>query len=131
MQEHRHDHAGIVGRDHGYGRRGRHYHKQTTAGQEDPQEEEIIAPLDGFETRVYLLDGLDCANCAAKIEAKIQAMPEVEAASVVFAARQLRVSARSHEGLLEKMQELVDAVEVGVTLVPRQTNRPAPKTHVP
>ena len=131
MQEHRHDHADIVGRDHGYGRRGRHYHKQTTAGQEACREEEIVAPLDGFETRVYLLDGLDCANCAAKIEARIQAMPEVESATVVFAAKQLRVSARSHEGLLEKMQELVDAVEVGVTLVPRQTNRPAPKTHAP
>ena len=104
MQEHRHDHADIVGRDHGYGRRGRHYHKQTTAGQEACREEEIVAPLDGFETRVYLLDGLDCANCAAKIEARIQAMPEVESATVVFAAKQLRVSARSHEGLLEKLQ---------------------------
>ena len=132
-QEHRHDHGNIVGRDHGYGRRGRHYHGEAAVSREKTggREEEIIAPLDGFETRVYLLDGLDCANCAAKIESRIQAMPEVEAASLVFAARQLRVSARSHDGLLEKMQELVDAVEVGVTLVPREEKRPASRPHAP
>ncbi|MGM9603943.1 MAG: heavy metal translocating P-type ATPase, partial [Faecousia sp.] len=72
---------------------------------------------------------LDCANCAAKIEARIQAMPEVEAANLVFAARQLRVTAGSHEGLLEKMQEQADAVEDGVKLTPREEKRPVPKAH--
>ena len=105
------------------GQRGHRLHHQTVDMGILP--EEIISPLDGFETRVYLIDGLDCANCAAKVEAKIQAMPEVETATVVFAAKQLRVSARSHEGLLEKMQQVTDSVEEGVTLSHRTEQTPA------
>ncbi len=130
-QKHRHDHGSLMGRDHGYGRRGRHYHGEAAAPRENAagREEEIVVPLDGFETRVYLIEGLDCANCAAKVEAKIRAMPEVADANLVFAARQLRVTAESHEGLLEKMQALVDTVEDGVTLSPREQKRPAPRAH--
>ena len=29
--------------------------------------------------KTYTLENLDCANCAAKIEAKLNALPEVEA----------------------------------------------------
>ena len=107
------------------GHRGHRLHHQTV--DMGIRQEEIISPLDGFETRVYLIEGLDCANCAAKVEAKIQAMPEVESATVVFAAKQLRVSARSHEGLLEKMQRVTDSVEDGVTLSARNHTAPTPK----
>ena len=89
-------------------------------------QEEVITSLDGLQTRVYLIEGLDCANCAAKVEAKIRAMPEVESATVVFAAWQLRVTARSHEGLLEKMQRITDSVEEGVVLSPRGEQAPTP-----
>lgn len=77
-------------------------------------------PDEDLEKRVYLLEGIDCANCAAKIEAKIRAMPEVAFASVSFATKQLRVSADNQEALLPKMQAAVDAIEDGITLVPRQ-----------
>ena len=77
-------------------------------------------PDEDLEKRVYILEGIDCANCAAKIEAKIRAMPEVAFATVSFATRQLRVSADNQDALLPKMQAVVDSIEDGVTLVPRK-----------
>lgn len=83
-------------------------------------------PDEKMEKRVYILEGLDCANCAAKVEAKIRQMPEVEYASVAYATKQLRVSAPNHDGLMEKMQATIDSIEDGITLVPR--NRKASTT---
>ncbi len=83
-----------------------------------------------LETRVYNIEGLDCANCAAKIERKLNEMPEVEAATITFASRQLRVSAKSHKGLLEKMQKVTDSVEDGVTLSPRTSKGAVSKTYI-
>ena len=34
--------------------------------------------------KIYMLENLDCANCAAKIEAKFNALPEVEAATITL-----------------------------------------------
>ena len=115
MQEQNHHHPG---------QRGHRLHHQAVDMGISP--EEIISPLEGLETRVYLIEGLDCANCAAKVESRIQAMPEVEAATLVFASKQLRVTARNHEGLLEKMQQVTDTVEEGVTLSRRGAQPPTP-----
>jgi Cd2+/Zn2+-exporting ATPase len=79
-----------------------------------------VMPDENMEKRVYILEGIDCANCAAKIEAKIRQMPEVEYATVAFATKQLRVAAEDHEHLLPKLQQVVDSVESGVTVVPRK-----------
>lgn len=65
------------------------------------------------------MEGLDCANCAAKIEARIRQMPEIEAASLTFATKQLRVSAKHDEDLLKKLQLVIDSVEDGVTITQR------------
>ena len=76
-----------------------------------------------MEKRVYILEGIDCANCAAKIEAKIRSMPEVGFASVAYATKQLRVSANNQDELMPKMQAAIDSIEDGITLVPRQRKR--------
>ena len=80
-------------------------------------------PDEDLEKKVYILEGIDCANCAAKIEAKIRQMPEVGFASVAFATKQLRVSANNQSELLPKMQAVVDSIEDGVTIVPRQRKK--------
>lgn len=77
-------------------------------------------PDENLEKRVYIMEGIDCANCAAKIETKIRSMPEVAFATVSFATKQLRVSANDQDALLPKMQAVVDSIENGVTLVPRK-----------
>ena len=81
-------------------------------------------PDEDLEKKVYILEGIDCANCAAKIEAKIRQMPEVGFASVAFATKQLRVSANNQEELLPRMQAVIDSIEDGVTIVPRQRKKP-------
>ena len=80
-------------------------------------------PDDDMEKRVYILEGIDCANCAAKVEAKIRQMPEVGFASVTYATKQLRVSAYNQDELLPRLQQVVDSVEDGVTVVPRKRKR--------
>ncbi|MBO6210317.1 MAG: cadmium-translocating P-type ATPase, partial [Schwartzia sp.] len=70
--------------------------------------------------------GLDCAACATKVEDAIKAMAEVDDAVLVYATGQLRVTARSYDGLTAKMQAVTDKVEDGVTIVEREDNAPVP-----
>ena len=55
--------------------------------------------------RVYILQNLGCANCAAKMEYKIKELPGVTYANVSFATKQLRLSAADHEALLPEIQK--------------------------
>ena len=43
--------------------------------------------------KVYLVENLDCANCAAKVEAALGALPEVQEAVLTYATMQLRITA--------------------------------------
>ena len=81
-------------------------------------------PVTKTEQRIYILEGLDCPNCAAKIEQKIQTMPEVEYASVVYATKQLRLAAANQDRLLPKLESVVHALEPDVEVVPYQRLSP-------
>ena len=69
---------------------------------------------------VYFIENLGCANCAAKMEAKIRALPEVEDASITFATAQLRITAEDPDSLLETVTAIVQSIEPQVTIRPRQ-----------
>ena len=69
------------------------------------------------KSRTYLVKNLDCANCGSKIERALADMPEVESAVLTFTTRKLKITASGYDGLLEKMQAIVDKVEDGVVLV--------------
>ncbi len=71
------------------------------------------------EKKVYILKNLGCANCAAKMEAKIKELPGVEYATITFATNQLRLSARDHASLLPRIQEICTSIESQVEVVPR------------
>ena len=82
----------------------------------------VVVPRDrrpklGGKSRVYLVQNLDCANCGAKIERALNAMPEIDEAILTFTTKKLRVSAKNYNGLLEKMQAVTDKVEEGVVLL--------------
>ncbi len=82
----------------------------------------VVVPRDrrpnlGGKSRVYLVQNLDCANCGAKIEHALNAMPEIDEATLTFTTKKLRVSAKDYNGLLEKMQAVTDKVEEGVVLL--------------
>ncbi len=63
------------------------------------------------EQKIYIIENLGCANCAAKMEKKINELQEVEAATITFATKQLRVASEHHEHLLPKLQEICASVE--------------------
>ena len=68
--------------------------------------------------KTYTLENLDCANCAAKIEAKFNALPEVESAVITFATRQLHLTAEDPDGLIEQLTAIARTVESEVSILP-------------
>lgn len=46
-------------------------------------------------TKTFKLEELDCANCAAKMEAAINKMPEVESATVSFMMQKLTITCKN------------------------------------
>lgn len=74
--------------------------------------------------KIYIIENLDCANCAAKMERLIQAMPEVDEASLTFATKQLRVSAEDPDALVPEMERLCSSVEGPVRITSKDTAGP-------
>ena len=72
-----------------------------------------------MERKVYIIENLGCANCAAKMEDKFNALPEVQEATITFATKQLRLTAENPDALVEKLTEIARTVEHQVTIVPR------------
>ena len=101
---HEHESCGCgCGHDHGHEHHHHHHH----------------TPSVGSRRKVYIIDGLDCANCAAKIERKINQLEEVEEATLTFATKQLRVTAKDPDALLSQMLEIARSVEGTATITPR------------
>ncbi len=48
-----------------------------------------------LKQKTYILENLGCANCAAKMERKIQALPEVNSAAITFATKQLKIETKA------------------------------------
>ena len=70
---------------------------------------------------VYIIENLDCANCAAKIEDKFNAHPAVEEAVITFATRQLRLTAPDPDALIPELTAIARTVEPEVTIHPRES----------
>ncbi len=69
--------------------------------------------------KIYNIENIDCANCAAKIERLISNLPEVQEATITFATKQLRVTADNPDKLLSEMERLANTVENGVIITER------------
>ncbi len=67
-----------------------------------------------------ILDGLDCANCAAKIEAKINALEGVKQASMNFANKTITIEisdADKSEEIINKAKKIIDTIEPDVKII--------------
>ena len=64
----------------------------------------------------YSITGIDCANCAAKLEAKMNVLPQVEQVTLTFATQQLLVEAGNPDAVIPILQELADKVEPGTKI---------------
>lgn len=70
----------------------------------------------------FILEGLHCANCAAKIENKLNNVPHYYEVLFSFATLELEIHTVK-ESIREEVQEIVDSVEDGVTVVPKSESR--------
>ncbi|MBU5235676.1 cation transporter, partial [Vibrio cholerae] len=69
---------------------------------------------------VFILEGLDCANCAMKIENKVKEMPTVSTATVDFVSKKLRVEVankRELEATVANITNVVQKLEPDVKVV--------------
>ena len=75
--------------------------------------------------KVYRIDNLDYANCAAKIEKKFNDHPGVEEAVITFATKQLRLTAEDPDALIPELVEIARTIEGEVTITPRDAAKGA------
>ena len=73
-----------------------------------------------MERKVYIIENLDCANCAAKIESKFNAHPLVQEATITFSTKQLRLTAETPDSLIPELTEIARTVEHGVLILSRE-----------
>ena len=81
--------------------------------------------FDGVKKQIYIIENLGCANCAAKMERKIQELPQVDYANLIYATRQLQVVTNTDEELLPVFQGICASIEDGVTLTKQETKQAA------
>ena len=62
---------------------------------------------------VLKLEGLCCANCAAKIENKVQKIPGIEEANLSFMTQKLTIVAPDDqiEGIVDEASKIVKQIE--------------------
>ena len=70
----------------------------------------------------YTIQNLGCPSCAAKMEEKINQMPNVEA-SINFATRTLTITAEDPEGLRPVVQKIIQNIEPDCRLVPHRKSQ--------
>ena len=76
--------------------------------------------------KVYIIENLDCANCAAKIEKKFNDHKDVQEAIITFSTKQLRLTAEDPDALIPELTRIARTVEGGAEIYPRDAkNRPA------
>ena len=79
--------------------------------------------------KVYVIENLDCANCAAKIEAKFNRHKDVEEAVITFSTKQLRLTAEDPDALIPELVRIARTVEDGAVIYPRDAQQPSPEKH--
>ncbi|MCD7837309.1 MAG: heavy metal translocating P-type ATPase [Clostridiales bacterium] len=144
-QEHHHHHEEECGCGHehhhhegecGCGHEHHHHHEEECGcGHEHHHhhDHEPVEPVHHAEhlkgkTAIYLVENLDCANCAAKLERKLNDVTGVEDVTITYATRQMRVTAPDPEALLADIQAVIDRTEPGVVLRPLEGRPRASQT---
>lgn len=96
-----------------------HHHEEVSHSHEEKQ-------IDGAISKVFILENLDCANCAAKMEAKINSLPDVSTATITYATKQLRIKARNYDTLIPEITRICNTIEDNIQVV-EQKKRDVPK----
>ena len=73
-----------------------------------------------MSTKIYMLENLGCAHCAAKMEEKIGEISGVLEATITFATKQLRVTAEDPDVYLDEIRKICSSIESQVKVEPRE-----------
>ena len=106
--EHHHDECSC-----GHHHEHEHHHDECGCGQHHEHVEDHRELANSIKFNIV---GLDCANCASKVEAEIKKQSYIEDAVVNFSTQKLMVKVKNDDSLMEKLQAVVDSVEEGVVL---------------
>lgn len=93
-----------------------HHHGHCECGHHHDHDHEVIHIAHHLPQKVFILEHLGCANCAAKMERKINELEEVEIASITFATKKLCVVSKEEHGLLQKLQQICASIEPEVVV---------------
>lgn len=66
--------------------------------------------------KIFILDGLDCANCAAKIEEAVSKLDGAENVSVSFMTQRMTFEIENEEKLKE-IKDLIKKIESDVDII--------------
>ena len=105
-KHHHHEHENECGCGHEH-----HHHEH----------EHHVERVHSGNSKVYILQNLGCAHCAAKMEDKINELPGVTAATITYTTKQLRLSAADPDKYLPEVQKICASIESEVKVVPRDT----------
>lgn len=75
----------------------------------------------------YELRGIDCGNCAAKIERAVNQLEQVESATVNLIAQKLILKTKSEDGIDKEIIDLVDAIEPGIEVISEKKEEALPE----
>ena len=75
----------------------------------------------------YELRGIDCGNCAAKIERAVNQLEQVESATVNLIAQKLTLETKSEDGIDKEIIDLVDAIEPGIEVISEKKEEALPE----
>ena len=120
---HKHDDSCCCGHEHEHhdscccGHEHEHEHHQ------EHEHHDSCSKIDNNTKKaVFILENLGCANCASRMEKKIQELPDVYSATITFATRQLRLSAEDPQKLLPEIQNICSSIESQVKVIPQKEN---------
>lgn len=108
--EHHHEHDEECGCGHHHEHHHKHDEECSCSHHHEHTKERHLDHATSFSIK-----GLDCANCAMKVERKINELDYVERAVLNFSTETLLVKSDEAD-LLEKLQEVIDSIESGVVL---------------
>jgi len=80
-----------------------------------------------MQKKIYIIDNLCCANCGAKMERKINELPQVDSATLTFATRKIAVilkeDAKADDTLLLELQKICTSIEDDVVVKEREEGK--------
>ncbi|WP_296922780.1 cation transporter, partial [uncultured Megamonas sp.] len=80
-------------------------------------EENTSNSTSNYAEKIYLIENLDCANCGAKIEKKLNELPEIQSAQLTFATKKLKIVAQNPDALLPQINKIANSIENGIKII--------------